>query len=227
MIIKLNSKILFIGCFLVLSVGSISTPSVADMDGPENLLTDPLEPGDMGGLPDESDLSGALSLPKEEAEIMDAYAHNLNTADLVSRLHIAHLKAIELAQLGEEKGHSPFIRVLSRRIRLDSSFADRHLLKLADAHNVAMPIALSADRGGHATTIQTLLSLGASGFDREFLKQVSANNEELTAIMESASSQIPLDSQFMGYVAVFSPVLNQHKAVAKNVMTKQLGVAKD
>ena len=152
-------------------------------------------------------------------------AATLADADLVSRFHLANVNEIELGRIAQERGSSPWVRALGRRVTMDNQFADSRLMTLTHKLELNVPtesVAVGASDYNYLDT-SGLNGLQGEALDRELVHRIASAQAEKLQMLRGAEVQLPADSRLRELIVSFIPIVEQHGKVAANVSEKYLG----
>lgn len=136
-------------------------------------------------------------------------------AQVLTTVHRAHLREIQLGQLAKEKGTSSEIRAYGDRLLRDHRVADGMLVDIADEMKVTLgtlePIAPheKQEAASHAAVMADLSQAPSDQFDADFLRVIKSKNEEALQTLTDAVGNLPV-SQVREHIVRMRPILGQH-----------------
>jgi putative membrane protein len=114
---------------------------------------------------------------------------------------------VQMGKLAEEKGQSPTVKELGKRMVDDHSKANDELKKLADEKGVTLPSDLSAeDRASY----EKLSNLSGDKFDKQYLQILKKDHGKDVKEFKQAAKTVK-DPELKSWVERTLPTLEEHK----------------
>lgn len=155
-------------------------------------------------------------------------------AQVVSKIHQANQKEIEMAQMALDKAESPRVKSYARKLLNDHQAADKKLMTYAEKKSLDMSKAdqktAMGTSGGTATPAPGSADTGdaharlqnATGkdFDREFVNMMVDEHDKAIDLVKSAHDSVT-DKQLRSQLGAMLPKLEQHRKMARDLADKQ------
>jgi putative membrane protein len=144
---------------------------------------------------------------------------------LVTKVHQANQKEIEMAQMALDKAESPKVKAYARKLLTDHQAADKKLMAYAEKKNLDRSqveatatgtTASPTDEAGH----KRLMNATGTDFDREFVNMMIDEHDKAIDLVKSGKDAAT-DKQLRTMLGGVLPKLEQHRKMAHDLADKQ------
>jgi putative membrane protein len=145
--------------------------------------------------------------------------------DVVTKVHQANQKEIEMAQMALDKAESPRVKAYARKLLNEHQAADKKLMTYADKKKLDLgkveqpatgtTAAPKADSDAHA-----LVNATGAEFDRQFINMMLEEHDKAIDLVKSAKDSVT-DQQLRTFLTGVLPKLEQHRKMARELADKQ------
>jgi putative membrane protein len=155
-----------------------------------------------------------LALASASSAILAAEAESTppNLTTFVSKAAQAGMTEVEVGKLALQKSKDPAIRGFAQKMVDDHSKANSELAQIATAKGVTAPKKLDAE---HQAMVNSLKSVSAGDFDRQYSQHMNMDHSKAIALFESASQA--KDPQLAEFAKKTLPTLKAHKELAEKL----------
>jgi len=147
--------------------------------------------------------------------------------DVVTKVHQANQKEIEMAQMALDKAESAQVKAYARKLLNDHQGADKKLMAYVEKKNLDRSKVEQTATGTAAATPKAdedaharLLSATGADFDRQFVNMMLDEHDKAIDLVKSAKDSVT-DKQLRTYLAGVLPKLEQHRKMARELAEKQ------
>lgn len=143
---------------------------------------------------------------------------------VVTAVHLTHLRQIRFGELAKEKGGTLEIRAYGDRLMRDHRLADGMLIDIADEMKVAVasePVAPheKVETTRYEALIAGLEKLPPNEFDAEFLRIIKGENEEALQNLTDAVGNLPV-SDVRNLIVKLRPILGEHVELSSILLNR-------
>jgi putative membrane protein len=124
---------------------------------------------------------------------------------------------VQLGQLAMERAVSAEVKQFGQRMVDDHTKANKELLTLAQAKNIAVTKEVDPQ---HKAMADTLAMLQGAAFDREYMAGQVADHEEAVTLFTTAAKESQ-DAEVKAWAAQTLPTLQEHFRMARALVAKQ------
>jgi putative membrane protein len=147
--------------------------------------------------------------------------------DVVTKVHQANQKEIEMAQMALDKAESAQVKAYARKVLNDHQGADKKLMAYVEKKNLDRSKVEQTATGTAAATPKAdedaharLLSATGADFDRQFVNMMLDEHDKAIDLVKSAKDSVT-DKQLRTFLAGVLPKLEQHRKMARELAEKQ------
>ena len=163
----------------------------------------------------------AASKAKREAKRSTAPAEvstKSTSAAILSQIHQADQKEIALGNMAAGKASTAEVQNYAKQLVEDHTGADQQVMALAQKMNVHLRDTAASKQGRQESA--KLKSATGPAFDREFLRQTSADHEKLIRELKQEREDAS-DDDIEALIDKILPILEQHQQLAQILLKKE------
>ncbi|MEP6938857.1 MAG: DUF4142 domain-containing protein [Rudaea sp.] len=123
------------------------------------------------------------------------------------------LGEIELSKLALRTAASPEVRGFAARMVQEHTDNNASLASIAQAHNIALPIAPDSD---HLQLRDKLIALHGPEFDKIYVEEMRTDHQKMADLLVSASTTVGSDD-LRGFIKKTLPVVQRHLRMAQDL----------
>jgi putative membrane protein len=144
--------------------------------------------------------------------------------DVVTKVHQANQKEIEMAQMALDKAESPKVKAYARKLLTDHQAADKKLMAYVDKKSLDRSKVEQTATGPAATPSsddahKRLMSATGADFDREFVNMMLDEHDKAIDLVKSSKDAVT-DRQLRALLGSVLPKLEQHRKMARDLSEK-------